>query len=121
MSDQIEHEDGRQGPVLDPYDDPDRWEVIVTRINHAAGPLLATRRAGSLAFTLSTWRTPVVLGSAGLVAAAALALLFLPKIEPVEEVTLAEAVMPWAVAGWMDGSYTPTVQELVQAVEEYTP
>jgi len=110
-----------EGSLLDPYHDPDRWERIVGQIRESAAPLLAARRSASLAQTLSSWRRPVVFGSASLVAAAALALLLFPRIEPVSEATLAEAVMPWPVAGWMDGSYAPTVQELVLAVEEYTP
>lgn len=61
-------------------------------------------------------------GAASLAAAAAAVFLLLPGYgaEPVEA-TLAEAMVPWSVAAWMDGSYAPTVEELVQAVEEYAP
>ncbi|MGI9628170.1 MAG: hypothetical protein ACR2QM_15160, partial [Longimicrobiales bacterium] len=82
-------------------------------------PLLAARQPASLAQIVAGWRRPLLFGSAGLVGAAALALLAFPNISAeAEEVTLAAAVMPWTVAAWMDGSYSPTVEELVLAVGE---
>ncbi|MGI9628381.1 MAG: hypothetical protein ACR2QM_16220 [Longimicrobiales bacterium] len=107
---------------LDPRTHPDRWEGIVARINKAAGPLLAARQPASLAQIVAGWSRPLLFGSAGLVGAAALALLAFPSISAeADEVTLAAAVMPWTVAGWMDGSYSPTVEELVLAVGEAQP
>ena len=108
---------------LTPETDPNRWESLVARITERARPLLESRRRqATLAGTLSGWRWPVMTGAAGLAAAAVAALLLLPGQDsgPVEA-SLAEVVVPWSVAAWMDGSYTPTMEELVQAVEEYTP
>ena len=38
-----------------------------------------------------------------------------------EDVALAEAVVPWTLAAWMEGAYAPTVMELVRSVDAYTP
>lgn len=107
---------------LNPEIQPGRWESLVARINEQARPILEARRQQSLTATLMGWRRPVMTGAASLAAAAALVWLLLPVDggEPVEA-TLAEAMVPWSVAAWMDGSYAPTVAELVLAVEEYTP
>ncbi|NNM32898.1 MAG: hypothetical protein HKO53_07510, partial [Gemmatimonadetes bacterium] len=72
--------DGPENRSLDPVTDPERWEGLVARINQAAAPMLERRRPASLWRTLSTWQRPVAWGSAGLVAAAALALLLLPPV-----------------------------------------
>ena len=109
--------------ALNPVISPERWEALVGRINERAGPMLAARRHRSLAGTLAGWHRPVLGGVAGLAAAAIAILLLLPAEEatPVETM-FAEAMMPWSVAAWVDGSYAPTVEELVMAVEEgYTP
>ncbi len=109
--------------ALDPVTGPERWEALVARINERAGPVLEARRHESIAGTLAGWRRPVMSGVAGLAAAAVAVLLLLPAEEatPVETM-FAEAIMPWSVAGWVDGSYAPTVEELVIAAEEeYTP
>ena len=109
--------------ALDPVTAPERWEALVSRINERAGPILEARGYRSLAGTLAGWRRPVMTGVAGLAAAAVGVLLLLPAEEatPVETM-FAEAMMPWSVAGWVDGSYAPTVEELVIAAEEeYTP
>ena len=108
---------------LDPMKEPERWEALVARINQAAAPLLEVRRPASVWHTLSRWQRPVAWGSAGLVTAAVLSLLVLPSGagEGSRDVILAEAVVPWTVAAWMEGEYTPTVMELVQSVEAYAP
>lgn len=107
--------------ALDPRVDPDRWEGLVARINDEAAPLLEARRPRSVTQTLSHWRRPVALGSAGLVAAAAAVLVLMPRAAVDGPASLTETVMPWAVAGWVDGSYAPTVEELLIAVDAYTP
>lgn len=107
---------------LSPERNPSRWETLVERINERARPILEARRRETVAGTLMGWRRPVLTASATL-AAAAVAVLFLlagDDGDPVET-TFAEAMVPWSVAAWMDGSYAPTVEELVQAVEEYAP
>ena len=107
---------------LDPELNPDRWEAMIARIMERAQPILAARRQQTLEGTLSRWRRPVMLGSAGLAAAAAAVLLLLPGRDAgAGEVSFAEVMMPWTVAAWMEGSYAPTAGELVLAIEEYMP
>ncbi len=109
--------------ALNPVISPERWEALVARISERAEPVLAARRHRSLTGTLAGWQRPVLGGVAGLAVAAIAILLLLPAEEatPVETM-FAEAMMPWSVAAWVDGSYAPTVEELVMAVEEgYTP
>ena len=108
---------------LDPEVHAERWEALVGKINAEAAPILqARRRAASLSSTLSTWRRPIMTASVSLVAAAIGALILLPADRTGDdESTLADAVLPWSLAAWMDGSHTPTFEELVEAVEEYTP
>lgn len=107
---------------LDPQAHPDRWESLVSDIMERARPLLEARQQRTLEGTLTRWRRPVMLGSAGLAAAATAVLLLLPGGgDGVDEVSFAEVMMPWPVAAWMEGSYAPTAGELVLAVEEYVP
>lgn len=107
---------------LHPETSPARWESLVAGINKRARAILDARRRQTIAGTLTGWRRPVLAGAASLAAAAVAVLLLLPREggEPVET-TFAEAMVPWSVAAWMDGSYAPTAEELVQAVEEYAP
>ncbi len=117
---------GPSGPdsPLDPELEPDRWERLVTEINTRAEPLLqARRRERSLIGILSSWRMPVLSTSVGLAAAAVFALLLIPGSGqgPDDEVVLAEVVMPLSVANWIDGSYQPTMEELLEDLEGYVP
>ena len=108
---------------LTPEVDPARWEALVAHILADARPLLEARRhRHTLPRTIAAWRRPVMTASAGLAAAAAATLFLLPGSDllPVEA-SLDEIVVPWSVAAWMDGSHTPTVEELVLAMEEYSP
>lgn len=111
------------GRRLTPEFDPGRWEALVGRILAEARPLLeARRRHHTLARALSEWRRPVVTGAVGLAAAAVATLFLLPGDDPVPvEAALDEVVVPWSVAAWMDGSHTPTVEELILAMEVYSP
>ncbi len=128
-NDQTNGRAGRGGPdsetvvfELDPESHPDRWESMMARIMERAQPILEARWQQTLEGTLSRWRRPVMLGSAGLAAAAAAVLVLLPGGDAgAEEVSFAEVMMPWSVAVWMEGSYAPTAGELVLAVEEYVP
>ena len=107
---------------LEPETSPARWESLVARINERARPILDARRRRTVAGTLMGWRRPVLTGAVSLAAAAVAVLLLLPgEDDEAVETTFAEAMVPWSVAAWMDGSYTPTLEELVQAVEEYAP
>ena len=113
---------------LSPERNPARWQALVERINERARPMLEARRRETVAGTLTGWRRPVFTAAAGLAAAAAAVLLLLPASSAdgladagADEVTLVEAMIPWSVAAWMDGSYAPTAPELVAAVEEYIP
>ncbi|MDE2762142.1 MAG: hypothetical protein OXQ94_01710 [Gemmatimonadota bacterium] len=113
----------KEASGLAPETDPGRWEALVARILAEARPLLEVRRRRhSLARTLSGWRRPVVTGAVGLAAAAAATLVLLPgNASPPVEASIAEVAVPWSVAAWMDGSHAPTVEELVLALEEYSP
>lgn len=107
---------------LAPERDPRRWDALVARIVAEAEPLLEARRR-TLSLTLTQWGRPVMVGAAGLMAAALATLLLVPPADtstPVEA-GLDEAVVPWSVAAWIDGSHAPTVEELVLAIEEYSP
>ena len=107
---------------LDPETDPNRWEALVARILAEAQPMLdARRRHVSLVATLAGWRRPVITTASGLAAAAVATLLLLPGDGGAEEVAMAEVMVPWSVAAWIEGSYAPTVEELVEAVQEYAP
>ncbi|MCY3613194.1 MAG: hypothetical protein OXH51_16845 [Gemmatimonadetes bacterium] len=107
---------------LDPETDPNRWEALVARILAEARPLLDARRLQpTLAGTLAGWRRPVIAAASGLAAAAVATLMLLPSAGGAEEVAMAEVMVPWSVAAWIEGSYAPTVEELVVAVEEYAP
>ncbi len=108
--------------ALDPERHPAYWESLVARITDRAAPILEARRLRTLAGTLSAWRRPVFAGAAGLAAAAVAVLLLLPgENRGPDEVSLAEVVMPWSVAAWIDGGEAPSAIELVAAVEEYAP
>ena len=111
------------GPTLTPELDPGRWEELIGRIVAEARPLLEARRPRhTFARTLSEWRRPVTAGAAALAAAAVATLLLLPGEDTIPvEAAFDEVVVPWSVAAWMDGSHTPTVEELVLAMEEYSP
>lgn len=107
---------------LDPEVHPSRWEALVAGIMERAGPILEARRQRTLAGTLSGWRRPVLASAAGLAAAAVAVLILLPGGDSARvEVSLAEVVMPWSVAAWIDGGDAPTAIDLVDAVEEYVP
>ena len=113
---------------LSPERSPERWEALVTAIGERAAPLLAERRRKTLAGTLAGWSRPGFTVAAGLAAAAVAVLALLPGAARDEllsaadaEITLAEAMVPWSVAAWMDGSYAPTAPELVADFEEYVP
>ena len=109
--------------ALTPELDPNRWEALVARIVAEARPFLEARRQEhTLTCTLSGWRRPVTTAAVGLAAAAVATLLLLPGNDPAPvEAAFDEVVVPWSVAAWMDGSHTPTVEELVLALEEYSP
>ena len=126
------HTDEKPGPgngvgeaavfELDPERHPAYWESLVARITERAAPILAARRQQTLAGTLAAWQRPVFAGAASLAAAAIAVLLLLPGGEAgLEQVSVAEVVMPWSVAAWIDGAAAPSAIELVAAVEEYVP
>ena len=107
---------------LAPERNPRRWEALVARIVAEAEPLLEARRR-TLSLTLTQWGRPVMVGAAGLMAAVLATLLLVPTADTLTpvEAGLDEVVVPWSVAAWMDGSHAPTVEELVLAIEEYSP
>lgn len=107
---------------LDPEMHPAYWESLVERITERARPILEARRRQTLAGTLSGWQRPVFASAAGLAAAAIAVLLLLPGRDAgPAEVSLAEVVMPWPVAAWIDGGDAPSSIDLVVAIEDYVP
>ena len=116
--------DGKGVRPLAPELDPNRWEALVARIVSEARP---PPRGAAAPAPVRPARSPIGAGrswlGAGSLAAAAVATLFLlPGGDPAPvEAAFDEVVVPWSVAAWMDGSHTPTVEELVLAMEEYSP
>ncbi len=107
---------------LAPEKNPSRWETMVAGINERARPILEARRRDTVSGTLMGWRRPVLTATATLAAAAIAVLALLPADDAdSDETAFVEAMVPWSVAAWIDGSYAPTIEELVRAVEEYAP
>lgn len=115
-------DDFRDLAPLDPARDPQRWERMVGGIVAAAGPELARRAAQpqpGMLLLLSGWMRPTV-SAAALMAAAAAAFLVTqgPAGAPAAEAGLAESLgYPTAVAEWVYGGETPSVEALVAAME----
>lgn len=115
-------DDFRDLAPLDPGRDPERWERMVGSIMAAAGPELARRAslpAPGMLLLLSDWMRPAV-STAALLAAAAAA--FLLTAQPDAARTAGPGVAdalgyPDAVAAWVDGGQTPSVEALVVALE----
>ena len=120
--------DARHSMDLDPMRDPDRWEALVNRIQDAAEPMLSERREqASVALVLERWNRPV-LSVAGALMAACMAWLFVHQGDLStlldDEATgavsdpVAAAMVPEVFADWLEGTSTPTLYEVVEALEE---
>lgn len=105
--------------ALDPAADPVRWEALVGTIVQAADGELDRRRASlTLTAAVLQWARPA------LSAAATIALLFSVGVAvsrsartPVEDASLAGALVPEELAPWLVDGEQPTVAEVVVALE----
>lgn len=106
---------------LDPTRDRVSWERRIRAITALAAPELARRAAeGSPLLVLVDWFRPA-LAAAGLLAAAALALL-VQGASASETTATAQALrLPAPVALWLGEERTPTVAELTIALEGTRP
>ncbi len=107
---------------LDPSQDPERWEAIVREIVERAAPILAGYGARGPAELLATWLRPT-LAAAAVVSALALGALAAFSREPETDATatigLGDALSyPAPVTTWVSTGQTPTIEELVVAMEE---
>ena len=115
-------DDFRDLAPLDPERDSERWERMVGSIMAAAGPELARRAqqpAPGMLLLLSDWMRPTV-STAALLAAAAAAFLLTGQPDATRSTSpgLADALgYPDAVATWVEGGQTPSVEALVVALE----
>lgn len=120
----IERHERRDG--LDPSLDPVRWERAVASILDAAGPEL-TRRASKGAGAvrvLEAWARPVFAVAASLVFVGSATVLAVggespPRLaEGTGDNTVAEALLPSAVAAWLEVGHELSADDLVTAIEE---
>lgn len=104
---------------LDPKLDADRWEAMVRGILRRAAPVLESYARPGPADWLASWSRPA-LAAAALVAALALgALMAAGGAESDSAIGLGDALgYPAPVTEWMSTGVTPTIEELVVAMEE---
>ena len=105
---------------LDPSRDPQRWEAMVRGIVERAAPILAGYAARGPADLLAAWLRPT-LAAAAVVSALALGALAAGGREPETGATigLGDALgYPTPVTTWVSTGQTPTIEELVVAMEE---
>lgn len=105
---------------LDPSRDPERWEAMVREIVDRAAPILAGYAARGPVELLAAWLRPT-LAAAAVVAALALGALVSGTREPETgaSIGLGDALgYPTTVATWVSTGQTPTIEELVVAMEE---
>jgi len=105
---------------LDPSRDPERWEAMVRGIVERAAPILAGYAARGPVELLAAWLRPT-LAAAAVVAALALGALVSGAREPETgaSIGLGDALgYPTPVTTWMSTGQTPTIEELVVAMEE---
>ena len=105
---------------LDPMRDPERWESMVRGIVDRAAPILAGYAARGPAELLAAWLRPT-LAAAAVVSVLALGALAAGSREPETGATigLGDALSyPEPVTAWVSTGQTPTIEELVVAMEE---
>ena len=106
---------------LDPAQEPQRWEELISAIVTAARPELARRRAtADVPGVLRQWARPALATAAtvALLMTAAGLLGGAGSTAEATEAPLASAVVPESYAAWLVAGYEPTVTELVLALEE---
>jgi hypothetical protein len=106
---------------LDPSRDPERWESMVRGIVRRAAPILAGYAARGPAELLAAWLRPT-LAAAAVVSALALGALVAGGRQGAREASaigLGDALgYPAPVTAWVSTGQTPTIEELVVAMEE---
>lgn len=105
---------------LDPRRDPERWESMVRGIVERAEPILAAYSGRGPADLLAAWLRPT-LAAAAVVSALALGALAVGSREPETgaAIALGDALgYPTPVTTWVSTGQTPTIEELVVAMEE---
>jgi hypothetical protein len=106
---------------LDPSRDPERWEEMVRGIVERAAPILERYAARGPAELLASWLRPT-LAAAAVVSALALGALAAAVREPetgAATIGLGDALSyPEPVTAWVSTGQTPTIEELVVAMEE---
>jgi hypothetical protein len=116
MEDESRHERIEQVDLtpLDPCADTARFERMVARVLHAAGPELSRRQTVlSIWDLLARWRRPV-LATSGLLATAALVVLLGTRPATTSRTSLAEACgVPAEWVRWAQAARNPTPAELL--------
>jgi hypothetical protein len=107
---------------LDPSADPARWEAMVRGIVERAAPILAGYASRGPADWLAAWVRPT-LAAAAVVSALALGALVAGGREgsagDSSAIGLGDALgYPAPVTAWVSTGQTPTIEELVVAMEE---
>ena len=108
---------------LDPRLDAKRWEAMVRGIVDRAAPILSGYASRGPADWLVSWSRPA-LAAAAVVSALALGALVAGGREPetgasAEPIGLGDALgYPAPVSAWVSTGQTPTIEELVVAMEE---
>lgn len=106
---------------LDPRRDPPRWEAMVQGINRAAAGEIARRasvRDPGVLYLLSEWRRPAAAAYAAIAASAAAILLLQPGSTGAPDPGIASALgYPEPVAAWVESDWSPSVEELLFAIE----
>lgn len=107
---------------LDPSRDAERWEAMVRGIVERAAPILAAYSSRGPADLLAAWLRPT-LAAAAVVSALALGALAAGSREPetgaAATIGLGDALgYPAPVTTWVSTGQTPTIEELVVAMEE---
>lgn len=111
-------DDFRDLAPLDPGRDAVRWEAMVEAITRAAQPELERRSrmpGPGMLLLLSDWTRPAV-STAALLAAAAGAFLMMES-QPAAAPGVADALYPSTVATWVEAGQTPSLEDMVAALE----
>jgi hypothetical protein len=111
----------RDGGVgLDPARDPARWEALVGGIVQSATPELERRRGQvTLTAMLVDWARPALSAAAAIAVLLSVSLaLTRGGVSAEGDPSLANALVPDALAAWLVDGYQPTVTEVVVALEQ---
>lgn len=108
--------------ALDPTDDPERFEQIVSAVTEGAVTLLESRRAEATVFSqVVQWWKPLLAAAAitGVISIGTLAEVEVSTPETESEIGLAEAIgVPVQIADWIWSDEAPTPAELFVTLED---